>query len=538
MTGLSENKDAPESESAVPIFGAARPEKKSIRFTKKRGALGLFFLLALALCVFVIYRWRKPFQPAESTVGAALGRGVPGFLVELHEKASSRGELLALEDRVPRLLDEKTREALGADGSAFLESMLRAAAELPSEAADQHDVSDRFFKESTSLNQALQSRGLPYFIDADILVGTQGRAHMPMLFSFYIEREATLTGENQRVRVISVHRLDRLNIGQAFLGYTRPRTSAALVLLHEIESQLVQYVLPALADVEEPLLLDTDSIDRGKMWQRELHQRSTEIVKNELASMPSVNQENLLELGTLLARRRKMVRGWQLALDRQNIRLRLPRERIPEADYAHDLFGHIAMNELREWNEIHERLTDKAPEAAFYAVRDRFARSVEVHEAQHRLDYARGMVGLPEKLAALMGAENTLDLPEGGLYARTRDELSAYLAEIAFQQSMPMLELLLLARFAFDAEQWGGAYCYAALGVIDALGRELGLPEAKLIGYRTVLREELTERFLAISRKPPEEIRAAAKRAWTSYFGAPLAELTLSHETNHQPWRH
>lgn len=539
MFGLPEKKDERPSEEAEAIFGSSLAKKKSSffgRMNAKRAAIFILTLVLGAAAAFAIYQWQKPFHPAQTPVGAALEKTVPAFLIEIDQ--SSKGEIPALLARAQRVLDPKAKEALGAEGSHHLEATLEAAAELGAEDFDKNDISDRFFKESGSLNQALQKQGLPYFLDADILSSRRERSRKPILYSFYIEHESLISAENQNVRVISVHRLDKLNIVQAFLGYTRPRTSVALVLLDEIESQLVQYVLPALSDGEEPLLLDIDSIDRGKLWQRELHQRSTEIVKSALQSMPGLSQEHLQELGALLARRRKLVRNWQLSLDRQGHRLHLPRRRIPEADYAHDLFGHIAMNELREWTDIHDRIAEKEMETVFYAVRDHFARSVEAHEAQHRLDYARGMIGLPERLAKLMGAENTMDLAEGGLFARTRDELSAYLAEIAFDKSMPMLELMLLSRFAFDAEQWGGAYCYAALAAIDALGRELGLPDVQLIGNRSVQREELTERFMAISQKPAEDIRAAARKAWASYYGAQLAELKVGNEVNYTPWRH
>lgn len=536
MSGHPERKSEQQAQEPEILFGASLAKKRTPLFTKKRAAVLILTLVLGTAAAFLIYQWRKPFHPGHTPVGALFETAVPGFLIEIDQ--SSGGEIPALIERASRLADPKAQKDLGDAGISHLTATLKAAAELSSEDPDKNDIADRFFQESASLNQSLKERGQPFFLDADILTSRRERSKKPMLFSFYIERETLISAENQNVRVISVHRLDKLNIVQAFLGYTRPRTSAALVLLDEIESQLVQYVLPALSDGDEPLLLDTDSIDQGKLWQRELHQRSKEIVKSALQSIPSVNQEHLQELGGLLARRRKLVRGWQLSLDKQGQRLRLPRRRIPEADYAHDLFGHIALNELREWNEIHDRIAETDLENVFYSVRNHFARSVEAHEAQHRLDYARGMVGLPAQLAKLMGADPSLDLPEGGLFARTRDELSAYLAEIAFQHNQPMLELMLLSRFAFDAEQWGGAYCYAALAATDAIGHELGLPDVKLIGNRSVLREELTERFIAISQKSPDDIRAAARKAWAAYYGAPLAELKAGQEIHYAPWRH
>ena len=77
-----------------------------------------------------------------------------------------------------------------------------------------------------------------------------------MLTTYYVEREALVVSGDRSVRAIHLWRLDDLNLREGYLGYTRPSTPAALVLLDQIESDLVRYVLPALPPGEQMLLVD------------------------------------------------------------------------------------------------------------------------------------------------------------------------------------------------------------------------------------------------------------------------------------------
>jgi hypothetical protein len=84
----------------------------------------------------------------------------------------------------------------------------------------------------------------------------------------------------------------------------------ALILLDHVEGHLLQYVLPAVAQEGDTVLVDTESLDPDSPWQRELRDRSTAIVREAYASVPGVSPAAVQELGTLLYRRRELVRSW------------------------------------------------------------------------------------------------------------------------------------------------------------------------------------------------------------------------------------
>src|SRR5262249_32151796 len=154
-----------------------------------------------------------------------------------------------------------------------------AAAKVVTANEESSPASDQFLASAGAFNRAVAQQGLPYFIDSDLLTLGEPPVVLPMLYSFYIEREAEVHGANAMVRVVHLWRLDNLNLAQSFVGYTRPRSEAALVLLDQIESELVLYVLPALPEGEEALLVDQESLDPESDWQRALHTRSGEIVR-------------------------------------------------------------------------------------------------------------------------------------------------------------------------------------------------------------------------------------------------------------------
>jgi hypothetical protein len=213
---------------------------------------------------------------------------------------------------------------------------------------------------------------------------------------------------------------------------------------------------------------------------------------------------------------------------------------VPESDYAAELRYRAPRATLDEWDAIHDELLRPASIATFERLRDRFARSTERHEVQHRIDYTRGLVPVPARIAERLGLEDTLAAPPGSYAARCRDETSAFLAQVAEEEGSPALTLLLLSRFLFDRHEWGTAYSCASVAVFDMLSSALALPgaEGPLVGGGGVLREELARRVIDITGRRAEDIRGAARKTWEEAYGATLARVTVRDVKRHTPWRH
>jgi hypothetical protein len=519
------------------IFRSAVGGAPASGLTVRRIAVALSILAVLVVAGYFGYQFLfKPYSPLDTPLGQTFGRALPTFLIDVQHDLKQGVPPSALEERAGRVLDPKSREALGPKAVQHFEAMLRAQVRLEAARTGPRDLDDLFTRESIAFNDEAAARGLPYFLESTLIRYHRDGVTLPVIYAYYVERESHLRGADRAVRALHVRRIDDLNIASAAMGYTRPSSTVALILLDHVEGHLLQYVLPAVAQEGDTVLVDTESLDPDSPWQRELRDRSTAIVREAYASVPGVSPAAVQELGTLLYRRRELVRSWMKTLDKRNVRLRTPSRLIPEANYAEELRGRVTG--LEEWGALHGRLLEQEVLQAFDTVRDQYARSIEQHEAQHQLDYARTTKRMPPRIAEVMGMEGALELEERSFNAYVVGEVSAYLAEIARAPDSPSLLLMVLLQNAWSAEQWGGAYCYAALAVLDAIGRELGLPDEKLTGSGQVRRDKVTSRFTAVTSKPPEEIRKAARRAWEGAFDATLPDVTQVKTTQNKPWRH
>jgi hypothetical protein len=517
------------------IFGGARGNAQGL--TAKRLSLGILLLVALGLAVYFGQKhFFKPFSPLDTPLGQSLGRALPTFLIDVQRELGQGAPPSPLEQRATAVLDPKSREILGPEAVEHFEAMLRAHVKLQAEKTGPDDLKQSFTREALAFDAEAARRGLPYFVESTLIRNNRDGVTLPVIYAYYIERETQLRGADRGVRALHVRRLDNLNIASAAMGYTKPSSTVALILLDHVEGHLLQYVLPAVAEEGDTVLVDIKSLDPESAWQKELRERSRAIVREAYASLPGVSPATIQELGKLLYRRRELVRSWMKALDKRNIRLRMPSRLIPEADYAEELRGQVTG--LQEWNAIHARLLEREVLQAFDAVRDQYARSIEQHEAQHQLDYARTSKKIPPRVAAVMGVDAAAPLSEGSFDEYVVGEVSAYLAEIARGPDSPSLLLMVLLQSAFDASEWGGAYCYAALAVLDAIGRELSLPDEELTGYGQVRRDRVTARFTAVTGRPAEEIRKAARRAWEGAFEATLPDVVWEKTSPNTPWRH
>jgi hypothetical protein len=498
----------------------------------------LFVVVAVAVALGVARR-RRGFDPRKSPVGDALGRTVPAYVVALGAWATGRAPEADLTRARGLALSNEARTALGAETASDVDRLLDAATALArvQERPLPVGTTDPFLSATTSLDQRLAARGLPYFVDADVLV--RGAHALPLVVTFYVEREEQRTVDGQAERVVFLWRLDRLNFRDDYLGYTRPRLGAAVVLYDELESDLVRYVLPAVPAGERVELIDDESRDDGAAWQEEVETRAAAILRGDYANAAPAERDAAVRVGKLLARRRELVRKWRRQIAGLGLRLRVPERLVPEADYADELARRIPRSELSEWDELHDDLTSKEGEAAFRLLRDRYAAAVARHELQHRADYRRGLVPVPVPLQRALGIPSGLDAPEGSRAARAREELSAYLASMATPGLGARREMVLLSRFLFDRRSWGYPYCDAAFVALAEIGKELGVPDIEPLSSRgSLMRGKASKILVAITDRSDEDVRAAAERAWERMYEAKLPTIGTVKAVENARWRH
>ncbi len=509
----------PEDTASVAEAAAALPAPASVG---RSGPWLVASLAALALALGGGGLWLRhalrPFVPLETPAGNLLGDVLADHVVALsrHDAASAQASREVL-------TNSAATAALGADGVQRINgliSSMQAFYTAPAPAPERPRI-EAFQNAVASLDKLLQTRGLPYFVDAELRFAPDAQ---PLPMSYYVQKETLARADGQRHRVLRLWRLDTLGVAQALLGFTRPHTPAAIVLLDQVESDLIRFTLPAAAPQGSVELTDDETREKGEAWVVELEERATKAMGAHYRSLGGTLSSDAIRIGTLLSRRRNLVRKWAALLRGQGMELLVPARLFPEVDYAKELELRIPRADLDDWNDLHDELRTRLP--GFEVLRDRFVQGVERHELQHRLDYARGLIPVPAFLCDVLGLESPLDAAYGSLAARSRDEASAYLAEVARPGDSPLLDVIILAHFMLDRRQLGSPYSYAALEVYAALGKALGINVDALLG-RSISRERFARLAEAVWEHPPAELRDAARRAYASDFGAPLPEVSF-----------
>jgi len=494
--------------------------------------LGSIVSFALASTVVVLAaRWLRPFDPRQTDAGRVLGDELASFVIKTSNGVSGS----ALNETRAQLAGPLAERALGAETVAALGKLLDASSwvALAKDGSSGRPEIDRFYSAGNELDAQLERHDLPYFVDVETL--QQGPRVVPLSMSFYVQRESEYRAGSTRVRALALWRLDTLRVRFGALGYTRPRTPAALVLLDQIESDLVRTVLPAVAPGEPAQLVDDETREQGLPWVAPLEKGAGAAIRKHFAA-PSADP-HVIEVGSLLAKRRALVRRWRATLADGRHQLRVPERLIPEADYSTDLHLRVASSERYTWDDLHGDLMSKRNYSAFLGLREPYVLGVERHEVQHRLDFARGFRPVPASLCRMLGVEDPLDAPIGSVQERVSSEFSAYLAQLVEAPDSPVLELIVLSTHLLDARSGGGVYWYAALAVLSAVSAELGLQPEQLIGRR-VEREKVATLLTQLIAQDPKAIRAAAGRAYQQAFAEPVPHALKQVTQENAAWRH
>jgi hypothetical protein len=464
----------------------------------------------------------KPIRLESSPAGKIIASDLTRFVV-----AVGQGDAQAQQELVTSMTGPAASQALGVRGANQLLALLRSMQALHTgKGSDPVPLIEAFKNRTLAFDKALEDIKLPFFVDSDTF--TTKEWPEPIARSYYIQRESRAVSGASRVRVLQLWRLDRLNVRQTVLGYTRPNTPAAIVLLDQVESDLVRFTLPAASPGGTLDLVDDLSRGRGEAWVTEVEQRASERVGAYYRASGAFS-EPAARLGKLLQRRKELLKKWDASLRGQGLELNVPKRLFAPPSYTEQLGLRVPRADREEWDSIEAELRERLPD--FEALRDRFVRGVERHEIQHRIDYGRGLIPVPASLCSWLGVTNPLDAPAGGLAARARDEESAYLAELGRDDDSPLLDLVILSNFVLNRETRNPPYTYAALAAYAAMGKALGIDVDTVLG-RSISRQNFAKLAVLLWERPPEELRKAARRAYAAEFGAEWA--TVTREAGHE----
>lgn len=264
-------------------------------------ALCLAGLLACAGAAVAARSLLTPKRLEASPAAQIVGHDLTRFVVAVSRSdAALQGELMA------SMTGAEASRVLGVRGANELAALLRSMQALHAgKGGDPTPLLQRFQSRTIAFDKALADAKLPFFLDADSAIVDQWPE--PVLQSYYVQRESTATSPDTRVRVLQLWRLDKLNVRHRVLGYTRPNTPAAIVLLDQVESDLVRFTLPAAAPQGTLELVDVNTRTRGEPWVTDVEQRAAKVVGQYYQGVGAL-ADSAAQLARLLGRRKELLR--------------------------------------------------------------------------------------------------------------------------------------------------------------------------------------------------------------------------------------
>ncbi len=451
---------------------------------------------------------------------------------ELPSRLEEREQALAANRKA--VLAEDLRPLFG-DGAMQSLGLMLDGAEGASRGDGGWAAREEVFAEAVrTTNRALTQRGYGYFFDSYSVRYDDGRAEA----AFYTFRIAAaqrfLAGDAQgdragdrAVDALHLRRIDRLNIVQFLLGYTSKRMDVAVLLVDKLESEIATRLGPALEPGREmPLHMDAE--DEGKTSWLEVRKKAGQVVREAFYGALPGEQQALSELGELLARRNDLVDDWNMRLASRDITLREFESYEVDADYR-DRFQNLTSLAARSvLDDIQKKLEVAEQRALFQRLVARHARPVELHEVQHRIDYAAGDdFEVPEQLLTVLQIRPDSEHAESDEVRRVAYELSAYTAEVARDAEWARVNLTLLCEHLYDGS--GGAEGWSAVLILEGIAKHLGLPFEPIIdpaGRRAGADlETVAALHLKLLGQPGPALSQAAASLWETWYGHPLARL-------------
>ena len=489
-------------------------------------------LVAASVAALAFLLWPRS-APADTPLGKALVDDLTSWVVAVDRLGPTRPDGVAapgdarwraiVAEHRAAVLSPEVRHELGDGGITALQRMMdsaRAFATDPDATANMELRRVAFREGLVGVNDVLRARHKPFFVDGDWQLARGGQAQIA-LFVFGVDRRTQVTSDDGvTVDVVHMHRLDRLNWQQGFLGYTRRSMKVAVVLLDKIEDQLVTYIGPAMANFADMPIFGGSTTG----WRQAVEAEAGRVARLVFEKALPDDLRTFRDFGALLRKRKTIVDGWQRSLSDARITLRTPGT-LALPDEAYRALEQLVPDfEVRELRSVQEEIESAANLALFRRMRDRFAQVVERHEAQHRIDYARGNdFPVPAVLAARVGQARAADGSLPRRLERAVFEASAYLSEIGREDQFAPLNLALLAVHAFNA---GGAEYHAAVAIFDGLAETLGMKVRVTDTKGRDRRRYIADTYLALSSVPTAKLVAAGKALWKRWFGKTLPVLT------------
>ncbi len=402
-------------------------------------------------------------------------------------------------------------------------AMLDRWVHVPASSREFRDIAREFRHKVRAVSDQLAAAGIGYYLEGDVLTRSNGAANA-LIYTYRVEEVVFVTarrepdGVGQPRRVLSLRRLDRINMTHTLLGMQSSELGDPVLLLDQIDEHVATHVLPVLApDAPYELADETYLRHEGAAIAR----IAGDAVRRELAVAFGPDATRAHQIAALLAERALLIEDWRAIMDRKGWRIARTDNLFLPDKLIESLDGDVPSYQRKRATEIEEALaTLEAPRIASRC-HQLVAATIRRHEAQHGLDEDREEpLRYPALLEEHLGDATDEDGEPRRRVSSARAELSAYTSQLANDLVTPQLSLWNVARFAFNERQWGTSESYAAILIVEGLARQLKVPSpGPIIHDRQIDRARLAALLEPLARLDGQALRTAARGLWRELYG-------------------
>lgn len=327
-------------------------------------------------------------------------------------------------------------------------------------------------------------------------------------------------------RVVSLRRIDHLNLVHTVLGMHSEELADPMLLLDQIDQHVATQVMPVLAPEAAFPLADTPW--SATTTARQLAAAAGAAIRAELRSALGADASAATRIAALLHERADLVESWRDTLERHHLRMIATDELFLPAGLLDQLEGLVPRYQRERVAAIEGELASLDGPRIASRCHALVSATVRRHEAEHGFDADRpAPLRYPPALEAETGDVDDRNGEPRWLVLHARNELSAWLSQIANDPTIPALVTWDLAGHAFSRPRWGTPESYVAVVVLEGLARHLGGGDhAPVIHDGAIDRDRLAAVTTPIARASNTALRAAASALWTELYGEPLTVIT------------
>lgn len=374
-----------------------------------------------------------------------------------------------------------------------------------------------------AVSDQLAAAGIGYYLEADMF-SSSDTVHA-VVYSYRVEEVVFVKAATIPRRVLSLRRLDNINLAHSLLGMQSSELGDPVLLEDQIDEHVASQVFPILADGARYELAEEAWL--GTEPGKTLASLAGAAVRTELDAVLGPDAAAAGKIAALLRERDELVLAWRKDLEARDMVMPSTDELFLTDTLLDSLDGYVPGTQLRRARDIDEEIAKLDGPRIASKCHQIVAATVRRHEAQHGLDDERQEpLRYPAALEEHLGeATDDKGAPRRSV-DRVRAELSAYTSQLANDPSTPQFSLWNVARFAFQRTAWGTPECYSAVLIVEGLARHLNIPsDGPVIHDHEIDRTRLAKLLTPMVSMKGDQLRTAARAVWTDLYAEQIVPI-------------